>query len=136
MNLVLLRLIAVVVAAQSTLGETAPQAETTNGTLTGLHNTFYNQDIFLGIPYALPPVGNLRFRVPASYNRTYKNFEATQHSPSCVGYGGDDIGYVTAEDCLTLNIIRPALATAPENLRLPIAVWVSSLVSMDCYFSG
>jgi len=83
-------------------GSGAPSASIKNGTVTGVHSSAYNQDFFLGVPYAQPPVGDLRFRNPQSINATYGNHAATAYAPICVGYGGDDIGYETSEDCLYL----------------------------------
>jgi carboxylesterase type B len=39
----------------------------------------------------------------------------------CLGYGGDDIGYEVSEDCLALNVIRPANYSSQ---KLPVAVWI------------
>jgi hypothetical protein len=50
---------------------TGPTARVKNGTLLGVHSDIYNQDFFLGIPYAQPPVGNLRYRAPASLNQSW-----------------------------------------------------------------
>jgi carboxylesterase type B len=33
-----------------------------NGTISGVHSSTYNEDYFLGIPYAQPPVNGLRFQ--------------------------------------------------------------------------
>jgi cholinesterase len=47
----------------------------------GIHNEIYNQHLFLGIPYAQPPVGNLRFRAPISLNTTWNGTrEAVKYS--------------------------------------------------------
>ncbi|KAH7030570.1 uncharacterized protein B0I36DRAFT_362408 [Microdochium trichocladiopsis] len=46
-------------------------ASTLNGTYVGRRNAYYSQDEFLGIPYAVPPVGDLRFRSPISLNITW-----------------------------------------------------------------
>lgn len=49
----------------------APTAQVKNGTYYGVRSAQYNQDYFLGIPYAQAPVGNLRFRTPASLNQSW-----------------------------------------------------------------
>ncbi|KAF7514498.1 hypothetical protein G7054_g15263 [Neopestalotiopsis clavispora] len=100
----------------------APSASTKNGTYLGKTNVHYNQDEFLGIPYAQPPVGDLRFRGPASLNESWsEERNATEYSPICVGYGSDSNYYESSEDCLTINIVRPAgIPTEP----LPVLVWL------------
>ena len=103
--------------------ESAPTVTVKNGTLEGLHSDTYDQDFFLGIPFARPPVGQLRFRVPQSINESWtETYDATSYSAACVGYGSDDWPYKTlSEDCLYLNIIRPA---GYENTSLPVAFWI------------
>ena len=51
----------------------APKVTIKNGTVVGMHSTTYNEDVFLGIPYAQAPVNELRFRVPQSLNTTYRS---------------------------------------------------------------
>ena len=100
----------------------APQAKIKNGTVEGFYLSAYKQDIFLGIPFAQPPVGLLRYRVPQSLNTSYPStLQAKAYYPECVGYGGDDIGYEVSEDCLALNVIRPA---GYQGEDLPVAVWI------------
>jgi hypothetical protein len=66
----------------------APTATTLNGTWSGYHNSFYNEDYFLGIPYAQPPTGNLRYAAPQSLNASWTGVKnATQYGYECVGYG-------------------------------------------------
>ena len=48
-----------------------PTVTVKNETISGRHSTTYNTDEFLGIPYAQPPVDQLRFRVPQSLNTTF-----------------------------------------------------------------
>jgi triacylglycerol lipase len=68
--------------------KSAPTVKVLNGTYVGTHNTHYNQDYFLGMPYAQQPVGNLRFTVPQPLNESWKGTrEATEFSDICVGYG-------------------------------------------------
>jgi len=78
----------------------SPTVAVKNGTLKGLYSSEWDQDFFLGIPYAQPPVGNLRFRWPQpslSYNGTR---DATQYGYSCYQYAST---FNLSEDCLTLN---------------------------------
>lgn len=46
----------------------APIASTCNGSYYGTHNSVLNQDYFLGVPFAQPPIKDLRFANPASLN--------------------------------------------------------------------
>ncbi|KAJ1563703.1 hypothetical protein HK405_001090, partial [Cladochytrium tenue] len=54
----------------------APTVTVLNGTYEGYHLPDRNQDVFLGIPYAQPPVGSLRFREPQSLNFTWEDTKA------------------------------------------------------------
>lgn len=82
-------------------GSSTPTVTIKNGTISGEYKAAYNQDYFLGVPFAQPPVGELRFRNPQSINTTYgSTLEATSYAPECVGYGGDQINYPVSEDCL------------------------------------
>jgi carboxylesterase type B len=100
----------------------APTAHVKNGTISGVHSSTYNEDYFLGIPYAQPPVNGLRFKVPQSLNTTWNStYDATEYAPSCVGYGGDQKGYPISEDCLYLNVVRPS---GYEDQELPIGLWI------------
>ncbi|QRW23306.1 carbohydrate esterase family 14 protein [Rhizoctonia solani] len=75
----------------------------------GTRNTTSRQDYFLGIPFAQPPVGRLRFKPPVAWapgNTT--EVDATQFGAGCQ----QATGYVPtnntlSEDCLTLNIWKP-----------------------------
>lgn len=100
----------------------APTATTKNGTYVGVHSAQYDQDFFLGLPYAQPPVGDLRFRVPKSLNSSWSEPRtATEYSNECVGYGSDQFPYTVSEDCLYLNVVRPS---GYENASLPVAFWI------------
>ena len=100
----------------------SPTVTLQNGTYSGLHQSTYGQDFFLGVPFAQPPLGDLRFRVPQPLNSTWEDTRnATAYYPECVGYGGDQIGYEVSEDCLALNVIRPS---GYDGQQLPVGVWI------------
>jgi carboxylesterase type B len=61
-----------------------PTVQVKNGTYIGRHVPNYNQDLFLGLPYAQPPVGDLRYRVPSSLNTTWNGSRPAQEYSSGV----------------------------------------------------
>jgi carboxylesterase type B len=83
-----LGLITAVLAAATPRGLPEPTARVINGTYIGVRNDQYNQDFFLGMPYAQQPVGDLRFAVPRPLNETWNGErDAKEYSDICVGYG-------------------------------------------------
>ncbi|KAJ7114841.1 Alpha/Beta hydrolase protein [Mycena epipterygia] len=103
-----------------------PCVQIDNGTVYGVDLPQFGQNLFLGIPYAQPPVGDLRLRPPHSINKTFGNLDATAYGPHCFSSfttGFDDsTGYPTSEDCLTLNVIRPYGVS--ESALVPVVVWI------------
>lgn len=75
---------------------------------------------FLGIPYATPPVGNLRWRAPQPYGRWNTVLEATHLGSSCPQFIPGDNKLSGAEDCLVLNIYTPN----PPQQDLPVMIWI------------
>ncbi|KAJ7836724.1 Alpha/Beta hydrolase protein [Mycena leptocephala] len=97
-----------------------------NGTVHGVDLPQFNQSLFLGIPYAQPPVGVLRLRPPRSINASFGNLDATAYGPHCwsqftTGFD-DNSGFNNSEDCLTLNVIRPTAVS--EKSLVPVVVWI------------
>ena len=87
-------------------------------------------DRYLGIPYAKPPVGPLRFRRPLPFDGKWSEpFEATKWPPMCPQFEGkfqlDSKKYkktdVYSEDCLYLNIWVPEKS---NNELKPVLVWI------------
>jgi hypothetical protein len=76
------------VISSSIPSNNAPTVTVRNGTLRGVYSREYDQDFFLGIPYAQPPLNNLRFNLPHSLNSAWHGVkDAVEYSPECVGYG-------------------------------------------------
>uniref|UniRef100_A0A3B3U894 Thyroglobulin n=1 Tax=Poecilia latipinna TaxID=48699 RepID=A0A3B3U894_9TELE len=69
---------------------------------------------FLGVPYARPPIGVLRFEAAQLADWT-GTWDATKPRPSCV-QPGDDEDSASSEDCLYLNIFTP-------RGRVPVLVY-------------
>eukprot|EP00041_Stephanoeca_diplocostata_P010591 m.168700 g.168700 ORF g.168700 m.168700 type:complete len:452 (+) comp18218_c0_seq1:120-1475(+) len=86
-------------------------------------------DEFLGVPYAEPPVGNLRFRSPVLHSKWDSPRTATRFGPECAQVKMND-AFGGSEDCLYLNIWRPTAASRQHNVTytkdasLPILVWI------------
>lgn len=81
-------------------GGHTPTVKVTNGTLVGRYSSEYNQDFFLGVPFAQPPVGELRFRIPQSINTSYDgHYDASQYSTE-VGFASYPRSY-----CRLLTIL-------------------------------
>lgn len=79
----------------------APTVTVANGTYVGKYVSEWEQDQFLGIPYAQPPLGNLRFAWPKSLDTSFnESRSATEYGFSCYQYGTT---FNLSEDCLNLN---------------------------------
>src|SRR3954451_25150749 len=62
---------------------------------------------FLGVPYAAPPVGNLRWKPPATPASWSTTRDATPFGPTC-GQAATPFGLASqSEDCLYLNVYTP-----------------------------
>ena len=92
-----------------------PTALTESGVVIGLRNGVMNE--FLGIPYAAPPVGTLRWKPPKRYGY-FPGFilQAAQFGSACTQPGG-----VGSEDCLFLNVFTPS---SDSGHGLPVMVWI------------
>ena len=73
---------------------------------------------FKGIPFAAPPVGELRWRPPVPVVPWDGVRAAGEAGPICVQGGGQGVGQ--SEDCLFLNVWAPAETAEP----LPVLYWI------------
>ncbi|XP_078689266.1 carboxylesterase 1D-like [Branchiostoma floridae x Branchiostoma belcheri] len=121
-------------AASSLLADDVPPVVTTaSGKVRG--TVQYTNDLpdkpvytFLGIPYAAPPVGDLRFRAPQPAAPWQGVRDATELGPYCPqddamlqGFSAHYHHPTFDEDCLTLNIETPSLG---NNAILPVLLWI------------
>jgi para-nitrobenzyl esterase len=97
-----------------------PVVETEDGTVEGLSQK-ENVDKFLGIPFAAPPTKGNRFRPPQPVKK-YGHMKATELGPICHQLDFKKGAYIGQEDCLYLNVYRPAGANATS--KLPVFVWI------------
>lgn len=76
---------------------------------------------FFGLPYARPPLGDLRWRPPQPAEAHEGVRAASAYGPACpqpqAGQRGLD---ATSEDCLTLNVWTPGL----DDGKRPVMVWI------------
>lgn len=118
-----------------------PRVSIENGTVIGLSTD--GVDSFLGIPYAQPPIGSLRLRPPQALTSKLGTIQATSIPKACpplkvrgdpnmlaqlpeqlAAMMGNYFNEPTnvGEDCLTLNIQRPA--PTADDAKLPVLVWI------------
>jgi len=99
--------------------------KTDKGSVEGTYTTDHQVRIFKGIPYAAPPVGNLRWQLPQPAAKFFGTFAAHDYGHHC--YQTNPFADMTfsdpgpSEDCLTLNIWSP---TKAKPGSLPVMVWI------------
>lgn len=96
-----------------------PIALTESGFVIGSTTAGGNE--FLGIPYAAPPVGALRWRPPKRYG-FFPGFalQATQFGSACTQPGG-----IGSENCLFLNVYTPQTESGDRRDHgLPVLFWI------------
>lgn len=109
---------------QQSRAETEPVVQTKTGQLRGnLIST--GRAEFLGIPYAQPPVGDLRWKPPVP-TKPWKGVRDVQHfGAPCAQLPAGDWNRRDAEngqeDCLFLNVITPQW---PVKEKLPVMFWI------------
>lgn len=136
--------VALGVQAQATASTTAPQVKIDGETLEGKRfGDQPNNAVFLGIPFAAPPLGELRWRAPQPIVPREGVQNATEFSDGCLQPGGsvrfrrnlarrlgqdDNIVpdlFPTSEDCLYLNVWTPAWTGGKSSEeRLPVMFWI------------
>ena len=111
------------------------QVRTEAGVVEGVTDSSSGVTGFKGIPYAAPPVGNLRWQPPAPVRRWEGVRKADKYAAPCMQIPITALTGVSAlelnervrlpaapsEDCLTLNVWSPAKSSSD---RLPVMFWI------------
>lgn len=111
--------VALVVAAEAA-GQPAPVVATATGKVQG--TVAGGVEAYLGIPYAAPPTGDLRWRAPREAAAWSDTRSAAQYGPACPQQAGIDSPRTENEDCLVVNVQRPVGTAA--DARLPVYVYI------------
>ena len=108
----------------------------------------YGSHVWLGIPYAEPPVGERRWRAPAppaAWSGAREALAFGAHCPQFASmFGGvADVPFGSlsgSEDCLFLNVYAPRMdAAAAAQARLPVMVWIhggGNTIGLSDFFDG
>jgi para-nitrobenzyl esterase len=111
------------VSASAVGGQTGgrgPVVGTSDGAVRGLSSGAFDE--FLGIPYAAPPVGELRWQPPQPAARWSGVRDATQFASHCPQPASPFGRAGTSEDCLFLNVFTPRWR--PARRHIPVMVWI------------
>lgn len=129
---VFLSLLAVIaVASAVSAGEAATNASVipavcNNGTFNGVLSSD-NVITWLGVPYAKPPVGSLRWKAPEAPEASTETFEADKFSAMPIQRVRDTnpVSLMPQdEDCLYLNVWKASDDNAVSTTRRPVMVWI------------
>ena len=118
----LLATLLVVTAPLIARSQAAPTVQTAQGQIVGQFREASGA-VFLGIPFARPPVGDLRWRPPQPAEAKGR-IDATASGPACLqssfGWNAADAAR-SSEDCLYLDVATPDLN---PKARRPVMVWI------------
>jgi para-nitrobenzyl esterase len=105
-------------------GAKAPRVKTANGVVEGTVETGSGVLAFRGVPFAQPPVGDLRWKPPQPARNWQGVRQAAQFGPRCMQHAVfGDMNFRSngmSEDCLYLNVWAPA---KPGKKKLPVLVY-------------
>ncbi len=107
----------------------------TGGKVQGVASASKSVTVFKGIPYAAPPVGDLRWKRPQPV-KPWKGIKKADTFAAISWQGGQEPGSFyykefywkdnvkMSEDCLYLNVWAPTASLGKQGGKLPVAVWI------------
>ena len=110
--------------AAATLARAAgdvPVVHLDTGIVSGASGSTPDVRVYKGIPFAAPPVGNLRWRAPQPAARWDGIRKAEKFSPVCLQNTAGPAAQPVSEDCLYLNVWTTAKSAGE---RRPLMVWI------------
>ena len=112
----------IVVSTMLAEKNSAPTVMLTSGSTAGLRfGADQHGAEFRGIPYAAPPIGELRWKPPRPVSKWNGTRQATQFGAACAQLPASWFQNVaSSEDCLFLNVWTPQLS---KNAKLPVLVY-------------
>jgi para-nitrobenzyl esterase len=119
------RIVSVAVFAASLAVAESPTVTVTGGQVRG-SPLDKGGAAFKGIPFAQPPVGDLRWRPPAAVKPWSGARDAAAFSAPCAQNSGGHMVETSSEDCLYLNVWTPLWPPkpGPAQARLPVMFWI------------
>jgi len=108
--------LAICIVCKASAQSNDPIVKTDKGYIRGI--TENNIQVFKGIPYAAPPVRDLRFMPPVAHTTWADTLATTSFGPVAAQYSGNKV--IGSEDCLSLNLYTPKA----DDHKRAVVVWI------------
>lgn len=127
-SVVVLFTLTVMALTSSSVAAVSDPVRVEQGLLAGANGDSADMRVYRGVPFAAPPIGDLRWKAPQPPAAWQGTRQATEFSSACwqTQYSSASAIYQAplpklSEDCLYLNIWTPAKSA---NDKLPVMVWI------------